>query len=285
MRLTINLLYPCLILQFIIGNDALKDPTNVVFSLGLGYGTAALGFAVAYLVATLAKMRVGKGRRTFAFSAGLFNYGYIPIPVIALIFPEGATAGVLLVFNVGVEASIWTLGILVLTGEIDRNAWKKIFNPPVMAMFLGLGLNYLGVTELSGFAASVWQVADTTIMMLGACAIPLGVMLGGATAADLVQTGEWKGGWNVPILALFTRLALLPALFIVIALLLPISVELKRVLAVQAAMPAAMLPIALSRFLGGSPAVAVKVVLSTTIVSMFTIPLVFGLGLELLGVK
>ena len=42
----------------------------------------------------------------------------IPIPVIALIFPEGATAGVLLVFNVGVEAALWTLGILVLTGQI-----------------------------------------------------------------------------------------------------------------------------------------------------------------------
>lgn len=285
MKLVVNLLYPSLILQFILGNEALKNPSNLVMAPLLGYGTIALGIGLAFLVAPLAGMVVGKGRRTFAYSAGIYNYGYIPIPLIAALFPgDKATAGVLLVLNVGIEAAIWSVGLLVLTGEFDRRAWRRLLNPPVFAMVIGLALNFAGLPDATGVVGDAYGSFYRGLSMLGATAIPLGLMVSGATLADLVKTGEWRGRWPVAGLSILMRIVVLPIIFIILALTLPITTELQRVLAVQAAMPAAMLPIVIARFYGGSPAIAVQVAVATTVVGFFTIPVVMALAFRIVGV-
>jgi len=59
-------------------------------------------------------------------------------------------------------------------------------------------------------------------------------------------------------------------------------VEMKQILVVQAAMPAALAPILLARLYGGRPAVAVQVVVATTVVSLFTLPYIITYGIRLL---
>jgi predicted permease len=63
---------------------------------------------------------------------------------------------------------------------------------------------------------------------------------------------------------------------------LPLPTELKCVIAVQAAMPCGVFPIVLARHFDGSPEVALKVVLGTTIISFLTIPLWIAFGIKLL---
>jgi len=60
---------------------------------------------------------------------------------------------------------------------------------------------------------------------------------------------------------------------------LPCSDELKRVIVVQAAMPAAVLPIIIAQYYGGQPLTAVQVVLSTTAAGLVTCPLWIRAGL------
>ncbi|MCE2828062.1 MAG: AEC family transporter, partial [Verrucomicrobium sp.] len=62
-------------------------------------------------------------------------------------------------------------------------------------------------------------------------------------------------------------------------------VELKRVLVVQAAMPAGVFPIVLSRLYGGDPATAVRIVAGTTLLSLVTIPLWIRWGLSWLDLN
>ena len=64
---------------------------------------------------------------------------------------------------------------------------------------------------------------------------------------------------------------------------LPLSVELRRVLIVQAAMPSAVFSIVLARHYGGHTATAVQVVLATTLVSLVSTPFVITAGMRLLG--
>ena len=59
------------------------------------------------------------------------------------------------------------------------------------------------------------------------------------------------------------RLVLSPLVILSAAKFLPIAVELKQVLIVQAAMPAAMTPILLARLYGGRAGIAVQVVVAT----------------------
>jgi len=75
----------------------------------------------------------------------------------------------------------------------------------------------------------------------------------------------------------------LPLLFLVAAKYLPLTVELKRVLVLEAAMPSAVFPIVLSKHYGGDPPTAVRVVLATTAVSLVTIPLWIRFGMKFVG--
>jgi predicted permease len=106
----------------------------------------------------------------------------------------------------------------------------------------------------------------------------------GAIIRDLLQassTHENRQGGHCAeiIMAIAVRLLALPALMLLLAGLVPLPLELKRILVIQAAMPAAVFPILLVRRYGGDIATAVRVVMATTIVSILSIPpvIVFGL--------
>lgn len=276
-KIVVNILYPCLILRQVLGNEALRVPANILIPPLAGFGTVVLGFAVAYLLAPLLGLKVGSGRRTFGYAVGIFNYGYMAIPIVDALFAKG-TLGVLFVFNLGVELALWTVGIVLMSGSVGRESLRRIANGPSIALLLGLALNATGtVGDWPPFILS-------SIGMLGAAAVPLGVMVSGATLADETRDRSLLRNGHVLFGACALRLGLLPILFIGIALYLPgLSRELQEVLIVQAAMPAALFSIVLSRYYGGHPGTAVQVVASTTLLSMLTIPLWIGFGLRVLG--
>jgi len=267
MKLVVSILYPCLFLEFVIGNPALEGGKNLLSAPLVGFFTTSLGFLAGYLLARSIGLVPGRGLRTFAFCNGIYNYGFIPIPVIIALFGARETLGVLLVHNVGVEIAIWTCGIILLSGQFKVSALKRLANPPIIALLVALFVNAVGAdTYIPGWLSSL-------ISMLSACTIPLGILLAGASIADLFKDSLFKGGPKIPVASVGLRLALLPMGFILAAAFLPgISTELRQVIIVEAAMPAGIFPIVLSRHYGGDPSVAVKVVLSTTLFSVITMP-------------
>jgi predicted permease len=277
MTLVVNLLYPALIFSYILGNEALRHPSNIVLPPLVGFTSIVAGFGVCMLVAR--KLGIGDQRecRTFAFSTGLYNYGYFPIPIIALLF-DRETTGVLLVHNVGVEMAMWALGVgFILSANDPKSLWRRIFSGPVIAILVAVPMNWLGLDEhLPNFAF-------VSIDMLGQCAIPIGLLLIGATFADLAKGARLLDRMQIPGYACLLRLLLFPAAFVFFAWLLPFSTELKQVMIIQAAMPCAVFPIVLARHFDGSPEVAFKVVLATTLISFITIPLWIAFGIRLLG--
>jgi predicted permease len=277
MNLVVNLLYPALIFSYILGNEALRHPENIVLPPLVGFTGIVGGFGLCMLVAR--KLKIGNQRecRTFAFSTGMYNYGYFPIPIIALLF-DRETTGVLLVHNVGVEMAMWALGVgFILSANDPKSLWRRIFSGPVIAILVAVPMNWLGLDE------RMPNFVFESVNLLGQCAIPLGLILIGATFADLAKISQLVERVQIPAYACVLRLGIFPAAFLLLAWLLPFSNELKQVLIVQAAMPCAVFPIVLTRHFDGSPEVALKVVLATTIVSFLTIPLWITLGLNLLN--
>ncbi len=275
---TINVFIPCLILDSCVGNAALHRISNVIAAPLVGFGTVILGIVLAWSVRRASGITDNRPARTFAFSTGLYNYGYVPIPL-ALILYGHETVGVLFVHNVGVEMAIWTVGILLLTGATAGMEWKHIINPPLIAVVLGLILNAFGGDRwVPGFLL-------TTAKMLGQCAIPVGVILIGATIVDQAHKFHSKTAWRVIALAGLLRLAVLPVLFLLLARYLPCSLELKRVIVLQASMPAAVIPIVLAKHYGGDPATAVRIVLSTSAASLVTTPFWIRLGTQWVGLS
>ena len=119
-----------------------------------------------------------------------------------------------------------------------------------------------------------------TFEMLGAAAIPIALVVIGAGLVELLRKERFD--WKVAIGSIVVRLALIPACLIGAAYLLPISLELKKVMVIQAAMPAAMFPIVLAKHYGGKPEVAVQVVVATTVACFITMPFVIIIGMKVL---
>ena len=104
----------------------------------------------------------------------------------------------------------------------------------------------------------------------------------GTVLYDLL--GEARFNWKISVGGVFVRLVLLSVMLLAAAKWLPISLELKQVLVVQAGMPSAMFPIVLSRHYGGETNVAILMVLSTTVVSLVSMPLIISFGKFWVGV-
>ena len=64
LRVLINLLMPCLILDSLLGSKALSNPANVLLPPLVGFGTVTLGLAVAWCVQRWIPARVASTRRT-----------------------------------------------------------------------------------------------------------------------------------------------------------------------------------------------------------------------------
>ena len=128
LRLTINLLTPCLIFDSVLQNQALKQIDNLILAPVIGLGGVALGMAVGFALNKISGLRERTSISTFILCIGLYNYGYISVPLANSLFNR-ETIGVLFVHNLGVEIAIWTLGLMLLSGS-TKGSWKNIFNPP-----------------------------------------------------------------------------------------------------------------------------------------------------------
>jgi len=280
LKLIMRVLLPCLIFAAVSDNPALRETRNLTLSPLVGFGTCVLGFAVAMLLVGMGRSRHGledaQQRRTFAVCVGIYNYGFLPLPLIKSLFDD-QTLGVLFVHNIGVNLAIWSLGVMLLSGRLDKHWWRQMFNAPMIAIVAALVVNFLGANQYLPL------FVGKTIAWLGDATIPLAMILIGATMADLLSAGGNHSGTSdrVKVIgwACLLRLGLLPVAFLLIAYLLPCTVELRRVIVIQAAMPAAVLPIVVSRHYGGDPATALKVVLSTSILGLVTIPLWIAAGM------
>ena len=285
LRLMLRVLYPCLIFSVVADNPALKQGENLYYPPVVAFGSIMLGFAVAGVVARLGRSATGlttaASRRQFTFSVGIYNYGFVPIPLIRMLFDD-PTLGVLFVHNVAVDLTIWTIGIMLLRGSFGRDWWRHLLNPPAIALAVSLAVNFLGAKAY--LPTFLYQAVG----LLGQAAIPMSLVLVGATMADEVAHARRKGGrigdgaktigW-----ACLVRLLVLPMLFLTAAVLLPCSIELKRVMVVQAAMPSAVLPVVLARIYAGDAGVGLQVALTTSLMSIATIPLWIVLGMTLIG--
>lgn len=276
LRLAVNVLVPCLIADSILANAALRQTGNFLLPPLVGLATVSLGYLVGAFGARAMRLAPGKQTRTFAYTVGLYNYGYLAIPLTQSLF-DRETVGVLFTHNLGVEIGFWLGASLVLAAASASRNWRSIFNAPVIAILVSLTLNGINAQEwLPPFVLSAAR-------SLGQSAIPLSLLLTGATLRDLLAQIEPRGGLLVAAGASFLRLGLLPLLFLALAKFLPCSVELKRVIVIQAAMPAAMLPVVIVKHYQGDAPTALTVVLVTTLLGLLTIPFWIRTGMVFVG--
>ncbi len=275
-NVVVKVAMPCLIFESVSLNPALRQAGNVLLPPLAGFGLTLVSMAVAWHVARALGLTLGHGLRTFALAVGLTNYSYLPLPLMSELFGPESRA-VLFLHNAGLEAAIWTGGVLVVTGLSPRQGWRKLVNAPVIALAVSLLVN------LTGLGPHVPDFLRTLIHSLAVCAVPLGLIMTGVSFSPHLEDPKALLNPRVLGMAWLLRLALLPWVLLCAARWLPLPVELKQVLVVQAAMPSAVFSVIVARIYGGQPLVAMQIVVGTTAVGLFTIPLWIGFGLRFAG--
>ncbi len=271
--------------QLLRGGDTTRGAFASMAALPVvGFVTTAGGIGLALCVAHGIRRPLGfsdpnhqlagRERRTFGVAAGMYNYGYLPYPLTLALFDEEVLRWVM-IHNLGVDLAMWTVAVFVMAGGWKHGWHKRLLTPPTAALLACL------LIDGTGHADQTPAVLRQTASLLGPCAIPVALLLIGATVCDEWRAIRDRPRWRVLIGGALIRLGLLPACFVGAALLLPSGdawTPARHVLVIQAAMPAAQFPIVLARLYDGDAGLAIRVNLSTTLLSLATMPLWIAAG-------
>lgn len=270
MHAVYQIMYPCFILDKILGSESLVQGSVVGWSLCIGFSELLLGMAVGMVAGRWIQLQKGAGLRTFAFSVGIQNFGFTAIPIVQALYGAAAVS-VLMVHNLGVELSIWTFGVMVMSNE-KQIPWKKLINGPAVSVVVGLLLVALGLDR--------YFVGPGREMMkwLGSGAFPLALLVTGAIMIDMVAVE--RPSLRIALCGTLLRLGVIPLIILSAAKFLPLALELKQVLIVQAAMPAAMSPLLIAKLYGGRPGISAQIIVVTTAISLLTLPAVIAFGIR-----
>ena len=97
---------------------------------------------------------------------------------------------------------------------------------------------------------------------------------------DFLREATWKGSLRLLLAAVTLRHFVFPTMMLIFTVVLTDSVELRQVMLLQAAMPAAVFPVIIVKLYDHDIDTAVRIVLGSSVIGVITIPawLLIGAG-------
>ena len=285
MHLSVNLLYPCLIFSNILKTDLSGHFATLWIFPACGFLIVLASLIFCWVFTRLPVAVTGlydsRQRRTFIACVSVFNYGFLPIPLVKQLYPETEALTLLFIFILGVEFALWTLAVPQIAGGLERGWWKKMFRAPLCAILLAVSANFLGV------GSHMPQAVSHSLELLGNAQIPLSLIMIGAIIYDEliqnVRTMRKRDTTKIILGTFLLRAVFLPAMMIWLATFFPNYRWLQTIIVIQAGMPCATMPIVFSRLYGGAPNVAVWCSLSSNFLSLATVVFWISLGMRVIG--
>lgn len=265
-------------MPFMILSCALDLELNgdVALSLLLAFAIG-IAYALLYFFASEPLSQVEKNAKTrgvMRFALVFPNNGFLGLPLAAAVF--GASSQVmafLVVMNTACNMLLYTLGPYLVSGDKEKMDFKKAFlNPVLIAFIVGILLNILGVADklpqVSDYSVHLKNVVTPVSMTI------LGMKLGGIQFTSLFTS--WKNYFVAAI-----RLLLFPVVTVALVYCAHrwLGLEEAMVFAafVSMSMPCSGSTSAFADAYGGDSESAVAFTLASTVLSVATIPILYGL--------
>ncbi len=258
----------CMILSSILGADIDVPPLRVAVILGTGFLLYAILVALGMLTPQIYRCKA-EDKGVYSFMTIFGNVGFMGIPVARELFGSEASLYAALL-NIPFNLLAYTFGIALLSykgGKREPIHWWLLLNVPLIASAVSIVLLCLHV-KLTG---PLGQAVD----MMGDTILPSSMIIIGATLGRQ-NLKEVFGDWRVYLFAPMKLVVVPIAVWAIMHLIVKDAVFLGT-MTLQAAMPVAAFATMLSLQYGGNVKLASKTVLVTTVLSVFTIPLVVGL--------
>lgn len=264
--IVIDIILPCSILssfQMEMSADILVSSAQVLL--------AAFGMQLLYglLNRFLYRRFAPDEQAACKYSTMVTNASFIGIPVVSALYGQ---TGMLYasIFVIPQRIFMWAYGLPLYTAVDKKNIAKKIVTHPcVLSIFIGLGL-----MVLYSFGIRLPGFTSLTLDALGSCTTPLCFLIIGSIVSDM----NWRDMVNVrALLFSFYRLLIIPVLLILAFRLVPADPLVRNVCVVLSAMPAPTTTVILAQKYGRSPQFASNLLMTSTLLSMITIPIITGL--------
>ena len=254
-----------LVLPCSIFSAFLKGMDKNIWQLSAQIIAAAAAVHIFYiLLVMMLNHRADPQRRAvLKFAVLCPNTNFMGMPVIGGIYGD---AGVMLLSIALVPARIFvmTVGIsYFLSGGGLSRLKGLVRNPSIWAVAAGMAVNFMGWT--------LWEPLEKAVSALGSCNTPLAMVLIGTVVASLRREMVTdQSVWRFCLL----RLALIPAAVILALWILGVRGTAAGVTATMSALPAGAMTVIFSKSYGQDDAFAAACVIVSTLVSVFTIPLI-----------
>ena len=285
-RMLVDVIFPCMVVPQMLRTVTLETLRHSWYIPALALGVIAVSAAIGLLFAPLAAR--GPSRATALFLVAVPNWVYLPLPIADALFGDEGVSAVLL-FNVGAQIALWTLGVGLLRGQApDRRLLKAIvMSPGLVATVAGVGLA-LAVPGAGGWAegagGSLGRIAASSVVqamaLLGSVTIPLSLLLIGSELGGIRMDRSVFS--RVLAGVCVARLALaLPAVAGLVLLLdragLVTPHVPRMVTYIVACMPVAISSSVMAERFGGDTRLAASSIFFTSFLSLVTVPLFYYL--------
>lgn len=236
---------------------------NMGIFIGINLAIMLLILAAMYLV--FHKKYADNRYRVCTIAACLGNVGFLGVPLLEALLPQYPEAvAYSAVFIVTMNILSWTLGSAVLTGNKKFISVRKIIiNPPVLSLAISLPLFFTNTT--------MPDVLFNGVTLLGKMTTPLCMLIVGmrfATAAPKELFIDWRLYMTAGV-----KLVLMPLIAFLITHWMPIDYSLKATMFILCCCPTASVVLNLSEIYSCCQKTAANLVLTSTLFSMVTIPL------------
>ncbi|MCK4982488.1 MAG: AEC family transporter [Victivallaceae bacterium] len=261
-RLVIDIMFPMLAFSSITSKF---DPSQLnelwllpVFGFALMFSGGILGFAFRYGM----RNRSDERMITFHHFCAINNYVFLPLIILQSLWGDKYVA-LLLIMNIGSTLGFWTVGVGILSGGCIKRTLKNIFSINLLAVVLALSFCFLKIP--------VPEIAANVFSKIGGAAVPLMLIVIGAAIWNSAHH-LLKNKWDIIYLSL-VRLIVIPLILVSILKLLPLPLEVFRVVFVVSIMPVSSSAVVFMRRFGGNPDLAAQAAVVTTLLSILTIPI------------
>lgn len=228
-RLVFNLALPCMLFTAAAETDLAAISGKAALCFAAGVLVPLPAYAIGQIAAILGRTD-GAQRQVIRVGAALSNTAFFGIPICTLLW--GPQAGLLAsLYDQGINLPIFLLGPAGYAAKPDLKSIRRaLLNPMILSMLAGFLFNLLR-----------WQLPAllmSPLKITGAMTTPLALILIGS----LLDFGKMRQFSLKPLLLLSTsRLLIVPASILALAIVLRFEPILSQVIVMQAAMPTSVL--------------------------------------------
>lgn len=263
-NILLDITLPLMIVSAFIFDFDERMKANVIKSFVYSFIAVVISIGVSHVF-----LKPIKSKRKFMLQfANVFsNCGFIGFPLINSIY---GSEGVIYasIFNLFFTAAVWTYGIILFTGSINKKDIKKVLlKPAIVAVYIGIIIMI--------FKIKVPEIILGTIKSVGSITSPLSMIIVGVILAN-VNIKKYLKDWTIYYSA-FLRLIVMPLSIYFIFMLFGVNNVVSKTIVFLSAVPTATITTIFAESFDREAEYAAILVFSSALLSLITLPIIIYL--------